>query len=40
MTQMLPFADARVLALLDRYERAIYADQAFTLCSVALENFM
>jgi len=29
MTQMLPFADARVLALLDRYERAVYADHVF-----------
>ncbi len=26
MTQSLPFADARVLALLDRFERAVYAD--------------
>jgi len=26
MTQILPFADARVLALLDRFEQAVYAD--------------
>ncbi len=30
MTQMLPFADARVLALLDRFEQAVYADAALT----------
>ncbi len=28
MTQVLPFADARVLALLDRFEQAVYADAA------------
>ncbi len=26
MTQILPFADARVLALLDQFEQAVYAD--------------
>jgi len=26
MTQILPFADARVLALLDRFEQAVYAE--------------